>query len=159
MEPADTAGEDGFPLKISRLELGRGFVAAVVENNGGTHPLAAVTIDGSHVRALDTVVLEMLVERPHTHGAHSFSNEVTDGIIYHGGSDSGLQSEAICQIGSNIEFPAADMDLTLMGFSEGHDARVEAVDEGAERQEVEGAGLGDVEAVVHSGIMLSCRGG
>src|SRR5712675_448951 len=102
MEPTDTAGEDRFPVKISRLKLGRGFVAAIVENHGSAHALAAVTIDGCHVRALDPVVLETFVERFHAHSSHALCNQVADGIIYHSASDTSLESKAIREIGSDI---------------------------------------------------------
>ena len=62
VEPAHAAGEDALPVEVAGLELGAGFVAAVVEHDRGAHALAAVAIDGRHVGAVDAVVLEVLVE-------------------------------------------------------------------------------------------------
>ena len=39
MEPADAAGEDGFPIEITGLELRGGFIGAVVEDYRRAHAL------------------------------------------------------------------------------------------------------------------------
>ena len=90
VEPAHAAGEDVLPVEIARLELRAGFVAAVVEHHRRAHALAAVAVDRGHVRAVDAVVLEVLVEGLHAHRAHALGDQVADGIIHHGGGDAGL---------------------------------------------------------------------
>ena len=47
---------------------------AVVENNGCSDPVASVRIDGRHVGTVNAIMLIMLVERFHAHGADSFGD-------------------------------------------------------------------------------------
>ena len=63
--------------------------------------MAAVAIDGGHVGTGDAVVLEVLVERLHAHGAHALGDQVADGIVDHGAGDAGLQAEAVGEIGGD----------------------------------------------------------
>ncbi len=160
MEPADAAGEDGLPVEVARLEQGAGFVAAVVEDDGGAHALAAVAIDGGHVGAVDAVVLEALVEGFDAHGPHALGDQVADGVIHHGGGDAGLQAEAVGEVGGDVEFAAADVDLAFRGLAEGDDAGVETMDQGAEGQEIQRPTLGDIQAKLHDNVVwLSCAKG
>ncbi len=81
----------------------------------------------------------MLVERFHAHRADAFGDQVADGIIHHGGRHPGVQAEAVGQVGGAVELPAADVDLALGRLAEGDDPRVEAMDQRAERDEVQPA--------------------
>ena len=63
--------------------------------------------------------------------------KVADGVIHHRRSDAGLQAEAIGQIGGDIEFAAADVNVALRCLSKRDDARVETMDKTANRHEVE----------------------
>ena len=74
VKPADARAKDRRPVEVTRLEPRRGFVAAVVEDDGRTHAVTAIAVDGGHVRAPGAVVLEQLVERRHTHRAHAPGN-------------------------------------------------------------------------------------
>ena len=65
------------------------------------------------------------------------------GIIHHGRGDAGLAAETIRQVGGHVELAAADVDLALRRLAKGDDARVEAMDQRAEGQEVQGAVLGE----------------
>ena len=154
VEPADAAGEDGLPVEVARLELGAGLVAAVVEDHGRAHALAAVAIDGGHVGAVDAVVLEVLVEGLHAHGPHPLGDQVADGIIHHRRGDAGLQAEAVGQVGGDVKLAAADVDLALGRLAERDDARVQAVDEGAEGHKVQRATLTDIQAMLHDDVVL-----
>src|SRR5207253_1867966 len=78
MEPADAAREDGLPVEVARFKPRRSLVASVVEHHGRTHTLAAVAVDGGHVRSADAVVLETFVERPYTHRLYTLGDEVAD---------------------------------------------------------------------------------
>jgi hypothetical protein len=41
------------------------------------------------------------------------------------------------------------MDLALGGFAEGDDPRIEAMNQGAQRQEIQGALLPNIETIFH----------
>src|ERR1043166_9452216 len=51
----------------------------------------------------------------------------------------GLETEAICQVGGNVELPPAHVDLALARFAEGDDTWVQAVDKCPQRQQVQRA--------------------
>src|SRR6185312_6417159 len=136
-EPADAAGEDRFPVEIARPEQGSSFVGAVVEHDWSADAVPTIAVNGGHVGTVDAIVLEALVEGPDAHGADAFRDEVADRIVDHGGGDAGLQFESVGQIRGAVEFAAADVDLTATGLAERDDAGVEAMNEGAEREEIE----------------------
>ena len=48
---------------------------------------------------------------------------------------------------ATVELAAADVDLALGGLAERDDARIQAVDQRAERQEIQRAVLGNVQTV------------
>ena len=102
---------------------------------------------------MDAVVLEVLVEGLHAHRPHALGDQVADGVIHHGGGDAGLQAEAVGQVGGDVEFAAADVDLALGGLAEGDDARVEPMDQGAEGHEVQRPTLRDVQAMLHDNVV------
>ena len=56
--------------KSPGLSCAAASLAAVVEDDRAAHAVAAVAVDGRHVRAAHAVVLEHLVERRHAHRAH-----------------------------------------------------------------------------------------
>ena len=85
---------------------------------------------------LNAVVLEMLVERFDAHRADAFGDQIADRIIHHRGGDAGLQPEAIGQIGRDIEFAAADVNVALSRFAERNDSRIEPMHQRAERNEI-----------------------
>ena len=60
-----------------------------------------------------------------------------------------MQAETIGEISRHIELAAADMDLAFGGLAEGNDAWIEAVDERAEREEIERASWANIQTVVH----------
>ena len=88
-----------FQSKSPGLSRAAASLRAVVEDDGGAHAVAAVAVDGGHVRAADAVVLEVLVEGPDAHRADALGDQVADGVIDHGGGDAGFQAEAIGQVG------------------------------------------------------------
>src|SRR6185369_15568395 len=125
MEPADPAGEDVFPGKITGLELGGCLVRAIIENHWRAHALATIAIHGGHVRSVDTVMGEALVEWFDAHRSHAFGDQVSQRIIDHGRSHTGAKSETVGQVGSGVKLAAADMDLTVGCLAEGHDAWIQ----------------------------------
>ena len=120
-------------LGIDTLELGRGFVAAIVEDHGRADALAAVTIDGGHVGAANAVMREVFVERLHPHSPHALGDQVADRVIHHRRRDAGLQAKAVREVGRHVKLAAADVDLALGCLAEGDDARIETMHDGAER--------------------------
>ena len=132
MKPAHPARENFLPIEITRLELRRRFVAAVIENHGRPQALAAVAVNGGHIGPMHAVVLEVFVERCDAHGAHPFCNQMTDGIIHHRRSNAGLEAKTVGQIPRDIEFSPAHVDIAVRRFAKRNDPRVEAVDQGTE---------------------------
>ena len=55
------------------------------------------------------------------------------------------QAEAVRQVRGAVEFAAADVDLALGGLAEGDDARIEAMDQRAQREQVQRAAGWNVE--------------
>ena len=149
MKPAHALGEDRLPVDVSGLQLGRSFIAAVVEDHRGADALAAIAVDRRHVRTVDAVVFEMPVEWRDAHCTHALGDQVADRVVNHRRSDAGLQPEAIREIGRDVEFTAADVDVAVGGFPEGNDSGIETMDQCAEGQEVQGAVRTDVQAVFH----------
>jgi hypothetical protein len=98
---------------------------------------------------VDAVVLELLVERLDAHRPDAFGNQVADGIIHHRGGDAGVQAETVGQIGRDVELAAADVDVAVGCLAERDDARIQAVDERAEGQEIQRAFLRNVQTSFH----------
>ena len=63
--------------------------------------------------------------------------------------NAGLQAEAVRQVGGDVELAAADMDLALGRLAKGDDSRVQAVDQGTERYEVQSAVRTNFQTHVH----------
>src|SRR2546425_4099948 len=133
MEPAHAPGKNVVPVEVSRLETRRSLVRPVVENHRSAHAITSVAIDGGNVRPADTVVLEAFIEWFDSHRSDSLGNQFADWIINHRRRYPGLQAEAVRQIGSDVVFAAADMNLTFGRFAKGNDARIEAMDHRAQR--------------------------
>src|SRR5437879_1592139 len=75
MEPTDAPCKNVFPVEVTRLELGSGFIAMIIKNYWGADTEAAITIYRGHVRPMHAVVFEMFVERLHPHGAHTLGED------------------------------------------------------------------------------------
>ena len=70
-------------------------------------------------------------------------DQVTEWRVDHRCGQTSAQSEAIRQIGRTIEFAATDMDLTLGRLAERNGPRIQPVDQGTQRQEVQSTVGGD----------------
>ena len=109
------------------------------------------------------VVLEHLVERRHSHRAHLRRNQLADRVFHHRAGDAGSESEAIGEVGGGVELAAADVNRAGRGFAERDDARIEPVNQRAEREEVERAVFRNAERRSHDPQTLwlshgSCQG-
>ena len=133
MEPAHALGKDFVPVEVSRLETRRRLVSPVVKDDRSAHAVTAVAIDGGNVRTADPIVLEALIEWFDPHRPHSLCDQFADWVIHHRRRYSGLQAKAVRQIGSDVVFAAADMNLTFGRFAKGNDAWIEAMDHRAQR--------------------------
>ena len=78
-------------------------------------------------------MFEALIEWLDPHRSYSLCNQFADWVVHHRRRDSGLQAEAVRQIGSDVVFAAADMNLTFGRFAKGNDAWIEAMDHRAQR--------------------------
>ena len=146
---------------MSSPELAGSFVAAVVKHHGRADTLAAIGIDRGQIRAADAVVFEIFIKRLDPHGPHALGNQVANRVIHHRAGDAGVQAEAVGEIGRHVEFAAADMDVAMGRLAEGDDAGIEAMDQGAKGEEIEGAVRADIQAVFHDNncgllIMFAC---
>src|SRR5579871_4288049 len=137
VEPSHAARKDRFPIEIPGLEQRPCFVRAIVENHRRAYPKASIAVDGGHVGPGGPVVLEGLIEGADTGGAHPLGDQVADRIVDHGADNGGLHAKAVGKIGGDIELAAAYVDLTIGGFPKGNDARLEAMDQSANRGKIE----------------------
>ncbi len=112
--------------------------------------MAAVAVHGGDIGAGDAVVLEALVEGSDAHRFHALGGEIADRIVDHGGGDSRSEAEAVGQIRSYIELAAADVDVAFGRFAKRYDAGVEAMNQRAQREEIQRAIRRDGETVVRS---------
>ena len=78
-----------------------------------------------------------LVERRHAHRPHLPGDQLADRVVDHRRGDGGAHAEAVGQVRGAVELAAAHVDRAGAGLAERDDAGIEAMDEGAERQEVE----------------------
>ena len=53
------------------------------------------------------------------------------------------------EVGGDVEFAAADVDVAVGGLAERDDARIEAMDQRAQGQEIQGAVRTNVQTVFH----------
>src|SRR5262249_6228418 len=133
VKPAHTAGKNFFPIKITWLEQGARFVATIVKNHRRPDALAAVAVNGGHVRSVNAIMLEMFVDGFHSHGTDALGYQVADGIIDHRSRDGSLHLEAIRKVGCDVEFASANVDIAMGCFAKWDDAGIEAMDQRAER--------------------------
>ena len=132
VEPANTGTEDAGPVEVARLEECAGFVGTVIEHNRGTHTVALVGVDGGDVWTTHAVVLKVLVERGDTHLANPALDQFADRVIDHGCGHTGVQAEAVGEVGRDVVFATRDVDIERTGLAEGDDTGVETCDKCAE---------------------------
>ena len=145
VKPADTTGGDRGPVEVTRSQQCRRLVGTVVEDDRGPDTGPLVTVNGGHVRAADTVVLEHLVERANPHGPDTFVDQVSHRRVDHRGRNPRGEPETVREIGRAVEFATADMDLQTAGLAKGNRTGVEAMDHRAEGQEIDFTGTGNLE--------------
>src|SRR5439155_26911713 len=95
--------------------------------------VTALGKDVAHVRTADPILLVVLLQWFDPHRPHSLFDHFADWVIHHRRRYSGLQAKAVRQIGSDVVFAAADMNLTFDRFAKGNDAWIEAMDHRAQR--------------------------
>jgi len=132
VEPAHPPLKYGLPIEIARFELGSGFVAAVIKHHRWAHAVAAIAVDGCHIRAIHPVVFKTAVKRHHAHRPNAFRNQVTNRVIDHGCSNACAQPEAISQVGSTVKLTAADVNLAAARLAKGNHTWVEPVHQGTQ---------------------------
>src|SRR5260370_16041128 len=126
MKPAHAASKNFVPVKISWLKARRSLVGSVVKNHRRAHAIAAVAIDRGNVWAANPVVRESLIEWLDAHRSDTLGNQLTDRIVHHRRHYPGPQPKAISQIGRDVIFTAAYMNLTFSRFAERNDPRINA---------------------------------
>ena len=148
------------PWKMAFQSKSPGFrrpaasLRTVVEDHRRAHAVAAVAVDGGHVRAGDAVVREMLVKRADAHGANTLVDHIADGVIDHGGDDTGIQAEAVREVRGHVELAAADVNVAVIGLAERNRTGIQAVYESTERHQIEGSLRGDGKGLAHVGLTL-----
>ena len=95
VHPAHATCKDRLPVEIPRLQLRRGLVRPVVEDHRRAQTVPPVAVHRRHIGTGDAVVLEVLVERLHSHGADTLGNQVADGIVRHGRDDCRPQTKTV----------------------------------------------------------------
>lgn len=100
------APEDLGPVEIPCLQLLSGLVGAIVEHHRSTDAASAVTEYGGHVRTTDAVVFKHLVVRRDAHRLHTLLDQVSDGVVRHGGHDGSVEAEAVREVGTAVELAA-----------------------------------------------------
>src|SRR5215471_1726441 len=151
VDPAHAAGHDLGPIEVARLELRGRLVGSVVEDDGRANTVAPVAVDGGHVGAVDAVVLEALVKRFDPHGANAFGDEIADGVVDHGGGDARIEAERVAQVGGDVEFAAAHVDVAMSRLAKRDDARVQAMHHCSQAKKIERAARTNVQPRTHRG--------
>ena len=113
---AFAAREDDLPVEITGLQEGGGLVGAIIEHHRGAHPEAAIGVVVGHVGSADAVVLEMLVVSLHAARLHAFGDLVADRLRDHGRDQPGFHTRAVGEVGRDVIFRPARVDLTNDGF-------------------------------------------
>ena len=155
MHPAHAPAKIAFQSKSPGFSCAAASLHAVVEDHRSAQTIAPVAVHRRHIGARDAVVLEVLVERLHAHGADALGNQVADRIVGHGRDDSRLQTKAIGKVGGHIELAATDVNLALRGLAEGDDPRIEPVHQRAQRQKIQ-LRIFDGYSIHDSSAVYSC---
>ena len=88
---------------------------------------------------------ELFIERLHAHCADSFVDQVADWVVNHRRRHACLHLEAVSKVCCAVEFSTAHMNRQLIGFTERNNSRIEPMNEGTQRDEIQGTRLRDVE--------------
>jgi len=86
-------------------------------------------------------VVEPFVKWAHAHLAHAGLDHLADGVFDHGGGDAGGEAEAVGEVGGDIVFAARDVHVEAARLAEGDHPGVEAVNQSADREKIEVAGV------------------
>src|SRR6185312_13387902 len=149
VKPAHTVFEDRVPVKITGLELRSGLVAAIVKDDRGAHAVASIAVNSRDVRTIHTVMRESLEEAFYSHRAHTFGYQLTDGVVDHRRGDAGFKTKTVGEIGCDIKFTAAHVNVALMSFAKRDYTRIETMNQGSQRNKIERSVRGNVQTVVH----------
>ena len=142
VEPAHAPREDRLPVEVAGLEEPAGLVGAVVEDDRRTDAVTAIAVDGGDVGPANAVVLELLVEGSDAHLADPGLYKFAERVVHHRRADAGLEAKAVGEVGGHVVLAAGDVDVQRAGLAERHHAGVEAMDQSAQGDQVEGAGVG-----------------
>ncbi len=137
VEPAHAFAEDRFPVEVARFEHGAGFIGPVVEDNRRPDAVAEIAVDGGDVRSTGAIVLEPFVEGSDAHFLDPGLDQLSDAVVHHGSCDPGLQTETIRQVCRDVVLTTRDVDRHRTCFPEWDSAWIQAMDQGAQGQEIE----------------------
>src|ERR1043166_2705455 len=122
MKPPHAVAEDRFPIEIARLQKCRRFVRTVVKNHRWPYAVAAVAVNRRDVWSRHTVVIEPFIKWFDSNRLDASRDQVADRVLDHRGDNAGVQTKAVCEIGGDVIFAAAHVDLALMCFAKRNDA-------------------------------------
>src|SRR5687767_13587228 len=101
--------------------------------------MAAIAVNGSHVGTVHAVMLEPLVKRFDPHRFYTLGDQFSNRVVDDRRGDACLHSKTIGEVGGAIEFAAAHMDGAAGCFAKRNDAWIEAMDQRAEGEKIQGA--------------------
>ena len=96
-----------------------------------------VAVNRRHVRSIDPVMFEFLIERPHPHRPHAFCYEITNRILHHRRGNPGFHSKTVGEVRRNVEFASADVNFTFGRFAERDDSWIQAMNQGSKRKKIQ----------------------
>src|SRR5262252_4504450 len=95
MKPAHALAKDRRPVKVTRLELSRSLVRAIVKDNRWPDSVTAIAVDGRNVGPGNSVMLKPFIKRADSHGFDTRGDQFADGIVHHGRHYAGVEAKAV----------------------------------------------------------------
>ena len=145
--------EDVVPIDVADLDLGGGGVAPVgIADRAADTEAALGEVETVADGAANAVVVAPLDEVGGDAALHDkIFDEVADLVVDEGGDDGGFVTEAFAETAGGVVFAAAFPDLEIARGANPALARVEAEHDFAERDLIEGAGVGGFDWEAHVG--------
>src|SRR5881394_1618987 len=122
MKPAHAVAKNRGPVDIAGLEARCRFVRSIVEDDWRTYAVTAIAVNRGEVWPGHAIVIEPFIKWLDAHGPDSRGDQFADRIFHHRGDNPGLEPKAVREIGRDVIFTTADVNLTLLSFAKGNQA-------------------------------------